>query len=161
MKTSKVIIGITLLGSVCSIVNFCYDIIPEINWVEMLTAGVEDVRVEPKDSKRTVPPQNREGKVAKLSVSEVRISLKSMSYDDQEQFIEDNINSMPDNLSLEELNSILALFAFSDSKVKVTKVFAPRVKRNFSKSELEKFANLFSFSDDRKEALNLLFGRKR
>ncbi len=63
---------------------------------------------------------------------------------------------MPDNLSLEELNSILALFVFSDSKVKVTKIFAPRVKRNFSESELEKFANLFSFSDDRKEAVSLL-----
>ncbi len=54
---------------------------PKNYWPGKSPTKVEYVRGEPKDSKRTVPTKNREGKVAKLSVSEVRISLKPMSYD--------------------------------------------------------------------------------
>ena len=100
--------------------------------------------------------------VEKLPLSkliEILKDLSSLSY--RLEFIKDNINFMPDVLSLKELNDILDLFSRRSYKLTVTKIFLSRLENNYPNREFERFKGQYNRSDYKVEAINLLLRNKR
>ena len=81
-----------------------------------------------------IPPHDQD------QLSRLMEGLKERSLESRKlRFIEENPDQLPDNLSLDDLNSILDLFPLESRRLKVTKIFVSRVQDNYSEREFDRF----------------------
>ena len=113
-----------------------------------------------KEPEPQVPPQLIEvGKLPLSKLIEILKELSSLSY--KLNFIKDNIDFMPEVLSLKELNDILDLFSSYSYKLTVTKIFLSRLENNYPDSEFERFRDHYEPNDYKVTAINLLLRNKK
>ena len=114
-----------------------------------------------KKSEPQVPSQPI--KVGKLPISKLIEILKDLSSSSYRlDFIRDNINFMPEVLSLKELNDILDLFFNYSYRLTVTKIFLSRLENNYPDSEFKRFKDHYKRSSSYKAtAINLLLRNEK
>ena len=71
------------------------------------------------------------------------------------EMLEKNLDSIPSNLSLNQLKGYIDLFLYESCKLNVIRLLQPKVTDNYSDGELKGFKKLFS-SDGQSEVENLL-----
>ena len=71
------------------------------------------------------------------------------------EMLEENFDSLPSNLSLNQLKDCVDLFLPENYKLNAIRLLQPKVTDNYSDGELEGFKKLFS-SDNQSEVENLL-----
>ena len=84
-----------------------------------------------------------------------RISLNSNKI----EFIEKNIRSMPETVALSELNLMLDLLDLESDKIKLTKLFSPKINKQYSDGDYDKFIKNFTLDSNINEATSALLGR--
>lgn len=160
MKTAYKLLGVCLFGGLTLI---------DVKGISITLPGW--LRPEPESHLEQKPPENpvipvTPDRIKKNAINHMIIPLRSLSSDSYKlDFIEDNIDSIPDSLSLKELNAILAEFGSersSDSyKVDVIEVLGARIKVDLADStSIRKLGDLFSRDSYKRDAYKLLFGGK-
>lgn len=106
--------------------------------------------------------QTKDREVIKLPLSRLMGILKDLPLtSDKLKFLEENIDFLPNSLSLYELNRILDLFARDSDKLKTTKALLSRLDDNYCDNEFERFKNHYASSSVKMKAINLLLRNEK
>ena len=105
---------------------------------------INEANKEPETQSPPQPQQTDADETRNLEFSRLIGILKDLgSYSARLSFIENNIDLMPDSLSLDELHRILALFGTYKYRLAVIQTFLPRLPHSLSLSELNRMLALF------------------
>ena len=133
---------------------------PQLNVEEPKTQVLSQIGMDKKPEPQIPPQPIKVGKLPISKLIEILKDLSSSSY--RLGFIRDNIDFMPEILSLKELNDILDLFFSYSYRLTVTKIFLSRLENNYPDSEFKRFKNHYRRSNSYKRtAINLLLRNEK
>ena len=122
--------------------------------------GKNDIETQKKRYAQLQQTKDRE--VIRLPLSRLMGILKDLPLtSDKLKFLEENIDFLPNSLSLYELNCILDLFARDSDKLKITKALLSRLDNNYCDNEFERFKNHYACSSVKMKAINLLLRNEK
>ena len=159
------VMGLTIFGIVLAFFGFLgirvFDVVIFKKQNPKISLQKEpETKVSSKEPEPQVPPQPiKVGKLPLSKLIEILKELSSLSY--RLNFIKDNIDFMPEVLSLKKLNDILDLFSNCSDKLTVTKIFLSRLENNYPDSEFERFKDHYALNNYKVEAINLLLRNKK
>ena len=109
---------------------------------------------------RSPPQETAAAEARKIEFARLIEILKDLASSSTKlSFIRDNLDLMPDSLSLVELHHILALFSSSNNKLAVIQIFLSRLPDSLSLGELNFLLDQFSSTDKKFRVTTLFLSR--